>query len=91
MLQVLARLDAFQAVAGEAARRFGHRLVTAVAAIGRGRLDGRHGRVRGDVDVEAGAAARLVGAARRQRRALQEAVDRQPPRAGRREAEPIGE
>ena len=76
VLEEFARLDAFHAVAGEAARRFGHRLVTVVAMLGRRRLDRRLGLVGGDVDVEAGGRGAVVGAARRQRSALQEAIDR---------------
>ena len=92
VLQVLAGLDAFEAMAGEAAARFGDRLVAAVAALGRSRHDRGNGRVRSDVDVKARAAARLVGPARGQRRALQQTVDRErsPPPIGRRADRRIG-
>ena len=54
VLEVLAGLDAFEAMAGEAAARLGDRLVAAVAALRIGRRDRRNGRVRPDIDVEAG-------------------------------------
>ena len=44
--------------------------------VGRRRLDGRLGLVGGDVDIEAGSRDPVVGPARRQRSALQEAIDR---------------